>query len=288
MKLIMKIFEKIYFVGNYARFLFSGADCIYGDLPYQKEKVERVFMEKGITTVPYSVDIAEYKAYVTKARYPDGTYGDYFAEKSLEHFLSFQFSDINEHSLIVDVASAGSLFPQIMNDLFGCRVISNDLDFPGGIVRLADWHTQIGCNACNLPLEDSAVDLMTLHCALEMFEGNDDIDLIREASRVLKPGGKLVVVPLYMNEIHHILRDPKNSRKIQPAIDEGSTLIYRHNFFNVAFARFYSVDALRKRLLSDMVDLSFTLYKVVNAESVGKNVYVSWMAVFENMSGGIR
>lgn len=279
----MNILSKYFCARNYIRFLQSDKKAIYGDLPYKKEKVEAEFMDKGIVPRPYSVDVGAYMGYLEKAGYPAGSYGDYFAEKSLEHFLSFQFSDINEHSLVVDVANAGSQFPRIMNSIFGCRVISNDLDFPEGRVRLEDWHTQIGCNACNLPLDDATVDLMTLHCALEMFEGADDINLIAEAARVLKIGGRMVIVPLYMNEVHHVLRDPRNPRRNEPEIDKGSELVYRRDFFKLAFARFYSVEALCNRLLKGMKGLEFKLYKVVNTESVGSNVYVYWIGVFEKI-----
>jgi SAM-dependent methyltransferase len=176
-------------------------------------------MEKGIVPASYSVDVGAYRKFVENARYPVGAYGDYFIEKSLEHFLSFQFISINENSLVVDVANAGSAFPIILNDIFGCKVISNDLAFAPGEVVLEKWHTRIGCNACNLPLKDASVDLITVHCALEMFESNDDMNVVKEASRVLKTGGKMVIIPLYVNELHHILRDPKNSRKIQPDLD---------------------------------------------------------------------
>jgi len=121
-----------------------------------------------------------------------------------------------------------------------------------------------------------------------MFEENDDINLLKEAARVLKTGGKMVIVPLYLNEVHHILRDPKNPRKIQPTIDKGSVLVYRRDFFDVAFARFYSVDALFNRMLSDMVDMHLNIYKVENTELIGRNVYVSWIGVFEKMPGGSR
>jgi SAM-dependent methyltransferase len=267
---------------NYLHFLLSGAQAIEGDLPYSKEKVELAFREKGIVPVPFLVDIDAYMTFIEKASYPKGEYGDYFAEKSLEHFISFQFFNLNEHSLIVDVANAGSAFPKILHDLFDCKVISNDLAFSPGEVALENWHTRIGCNACNLPLEDALVDLITLHCALEMFEGDDDINLVKEASRILKPGGKLVIIPLYMNEVHHIFRDPKNPRKIQPDIDDGSVLIYRNNFWGVAFARFYSVDAFCTRILANLNDnVKFRLYKMIDTENVGKNVYLSWIGVFE-------
>lgn len=262
----------------------SGKKAIQGDLPYQKEKVEQAFIGNGIAAIPYAVDVEAYLEFVGNGNYSDGEYGDYFAEKSLEHFLSFQFSELNEHSLVVDVANAGSSFPQIVNGIFGCKVISNDLNFPPGEVVMQCWHTRIGCNACDLPLENETVDLMTLHCALEMFEGEDDINLIKEASRVLKMGGKMVIVPLYINEVYHVLRDPNNSRSVQPDIDEGSLLVYRKNFFEVAFARFYSVDALCKRLLANSEDLEFSVYKVQNSETIGANVYLYWIGVFEKIS----
>jgi len=281
----LSIMNKYHMAKNYIRFLLSGAKPLYGDLPYSKEKVEHSFVEKGIVPAPYFVDVCAYRKFVKNARYPDGAYGDYFVEKSLEHFLSFQFSDINEHSLVVDVANAGSSFPHILNDIFGCKVISNDLAFAPGEIVMECWHTRIGCNACNLPLEDASVDLITIHCALEMFEDNDDINFIKEASRILKTGGKIVIIPLYLNETHHVFRDPKNSRKFQPLIDEGSILIYRKNFWGVAFARFYSADAFCKRIIaSSKGNMQFSLYKIINAESVGKNVYLSWIGVFEKFS----
>ena len=281
----MKVSEKLFSAINFTHYLLSGAQAIHGDLPYQKESVERAFIEQGITPAPYSIDVDAYRQFVGKARYRTGAYGDYFSEKSLEHFLSFQFSNLNEHSLVVDVANAGSSFPGIINDLFRCRVISNDLAFAPGEFVVESWHIRIGCNACSLPIKDASADLITIHCALEMFEGNDDINLVKEATRVLKPGGKMVIIPLYMNEIHHVLRDPKNTRRNQPDIDEGSVLIYRKDFWGVAFARFYSVDAFCKRIIANVKgNMLFNLYKIINAESVGSNVYLSWIGVFEKLS----
>ena len=267
---------------NFLRFVMSGERAIRGDLPYDRDRVATAFLEKGVKVVSCHVDVDAYRAFLAAGHYEDGAYSGCFYEKSLEHFLSFQFSTLDSRSLVVDVANAGSCFPQIIHDSFGCRVISNDLNFPSGRKDLTSWHTRIGCNAASLPIESGTVDLITVHCALEMFEGNDDINLVREASRVLKYGGKLVIIPLYMNETYHVLRDPENPRRKQPTIDDGAQLVYRRDFYRVAFARFYSVGAFSARLLEICGEqLDFTLFRILNTAEIGSDIYLHWVGVFE-------
>ncbi|WP_425482769.1 hypothetical protein [Caldichromatium japonicum] len=38
----------------------------------------------------------------------------------------------------------------------------------------------------------------SLHCAFEMFAGDDDVLFVQEAARLLVPGGRVVILPLYM------------------------------------------------------------------------------------------
>ena len=283
-KFKQKLIKWYYIWKNNRDFLRSGEAAIEGDLPYDKNKVEKEFLKYGITPKTYMVDNKKYGDYINRARYPrtySYSYGDSFVEKTLEHFLSFNFSTLDNNSVVIDIANAGSPFPEIIHNIVGCKVFSNDLKFSKGVIELTDWHTQIGGSACHLPVPQNSFDLMVLHCALEMFEGNDDIDLIKEASRVLREGGKIVIVPLYMNETYHILRDPKNPRKDLPAIDEGAKLIYQKNFHGVAFARFYSVKALYERLVKNAISMEFAVYKVVNAKEIDEKCYISWIGVFE-------
>lgn len=57
----------------------------------------------------------------------------------------------------------------------------------------------IGRNAAAIPLPSASLDGMTLHCAFEHFEGNADSQFIRECARLLKSGGKAVILTLYVN-----------------------------------------------------------------------------------------
>ena len=64
---------------------------------------------------------------------------------------------------------------------------------------------KIGGDAASLPVPDGFATKMALHCSLEHFESDSDIRFFQEAHRVLSPGGKLVVVPLYLTERYFIL-----------------------------------------------------------------------------------
>jgi hypothetical protein len=72
-------------------------------------------------------------------------------------------------------------------------VYRQDLSFPEGIVG-----NVIGGDTADMPVRDAFANKMALHCSFEHFENGSDIGFIREASRVLRNPGKLIIVPLYL------------------------------------------------------------------------------------------
>jgi SAM-dependent methyltransferase len=269
---------------NYRRFLKSGKEAITGDLLYDLDVVHLQLTDSGYSPEDYFVDVGAFNEYRARCegiyhKYKKG-FGEFFTEKALEHYVSLSFKPLTSDSKVIDIASAGSPFPEIVHSDYGCDVWSNDLIFPEG-VHGNGWHTRVGGDACKLPIEDDFFDLAVLHCALEMFEGEADVGLIREAGRVLKPGGTLVVVPLYLNETCHILRDPRTYRNPLPDIDEGAELVYRKDFYGASFCRVYSVDSFMNRLVENMDRLSLKIYRVRNLAEVDEKCYMHWIAVFQ-------
>lgn len=55
------------------------------------------------------------------------------------------------------------------------------------------WHPDMCCDATNIELSDEAVDYFILHHVLEHFGCNEGLGVIKEAYRLLKPGGSLIV-----------------------------------------------------------------------------------------------
>lgn len=266
------------------RLIWFWTNAREGGLPYSFDEVRKYFTRIGYPPVPFRIEAGQFKEYLSKAAYPPEKvkkYGNYFLEKSLEHFLSLQFHSLNSESKIIDIAAANSPFADIVHRIFGCKVYSNDLVFKKGVTPLNDWHVQIGSDACHLPIENDVFDLMTLHCSFEMFREDQDIKLVREAARVLKKNGKMIILPLYMNEVFHNLRDPLTQEDPLPRVDKGAKLVYRKNYHGVAFARCYSVQALYERIIRNLKGMSLKICEITNGLEISPEIYIRWIAVFE-------
>ena len=207
---------------------------------------------------------AEFAAYVEQARefhalLPGNPAWGFFMptrEKLLEYFLTLRAIDFSKVQCYLDIASCTGLFPAYVLDRFSCKVLRQDLyyaagsqvtDFTSPVTGSPHRVTTIGCDACELPVEDESIDVMTLHCSFEHFEGDADRNFIREAHRVLRPGGSVLIIPFYCGGGH------------QEVITGDRSVGCQYN-------RYYSPATFRERVLAgveDHWDLMMTYYETV-------------------------
>jgi SAM-dependent methyltransferase len=214
--------------------------------------------ELGAPPTPEEFDRAAFTRHMSSFPYPRFYAGGPIHSgglreaKILEYFLSLELLPVAQGDLVVDVASERSLFPDMVNRLFGTRVLRQDLIYPEGL-----HNDRMGGSADNMPLGNASVEKLFLHNSFEHFEGDADTSFIREAWRVLKPGGGVCIVPLYLSVRHQILTDP-----LVPATgvtwDPGAEVVERIGHHN-RFGRCYSPEALNERILKAARDLGFTI-----------------------------
>lgn len=227
----------------------------------------------GIATEHYTVDPRRFKRWVRDARYPFGSYFVNRDEKYLEHHVSEDLLDMPGAGLLIDVASCRSWFPAIMRRR-GYRVIAQDLDFPPGLRG-----DRLGGNACALDVPDASVDGMTLHCSFEHFEGSADTAFVVESSRVLKRGGCVVILPLYLHQEYINMTDPLYS----PApveFDPGATVVGVFGLAN-GYGRHYSVDAFRSRVVEPALahGLAVRVLNVRGGSEISPKIYLRFALV---------
>jgi SAM-dependent methyltransferase len=233
----------------------------------------------------FRIDLDEFRQYLEKAQYSrfpnyyGGGKGENFVEKSLEHYLAAKTLQISKNDVYIDVASSNSPAAEVYSKLFGCKTYRQDLVFTRGI-----HGNTIGGNACSMPVTDGFATKMALHCSFEHFENDSDIRFIKEANRVLRKGGKLCIVPLYLFESYVIITNPINlSRKERlgesTLFDPDATLFCSKDLY-LRHNRFYDVSHLIARIMNGS-ELRPVIYVIRNEKEVNDTCYAKFIALFE-------
>lgn len=230
----------------------------------------------------HTINKLAYQQYITQANYPATYYGgglnpeDNFIEKTLEHYVSTEFIDFSESTTFIDIAACTSPFYQIVKKVFGVKTsYQQDLIFKKGL-----HGDKIGGFASQIPLPDESVDAVTLHCSLEHFEGQSDIEFFQEMERVLKRGGKIVILPFYLAYEYTIHVDPIYNliKRHQPILDPTARLRYC-NWYQF-FSRHYSAKKLQERILQNTPNLQLTVHQVNNFKEIDESCYLRFVGVF--------
>lgn len=250
---------------------------------YVAAEIASRLRQAGITVEDYTIDFEGYRRYLTAAGY--GDYPNYyrggtvqgigFEEKSLEHFVSFDLLGLSASDVYIDVASCSSPVPDIVRSLYGAGVYRQDLTFREGLEG-----DTIGGDAGDMPVPDGFATAMALHCSFEHFEGDADSRFIRESGRVLAPGGRLCILPLYLGTAYHVLTDPTVSWRKVPDFDREATVVCRERYHN-RFGRCYDAKSFVERVVENLGDRSLTVYRVLNAREVDPSCYLAFAAVIE-------
>jgi SAM-dependent methyltransferase len=222
------------------------------------EAILRALGELPVELRPQPIDPSAFESHVLSVRYPRAyaagplDTGGNRENKLLEYFVTLEILSIRPRHVVIDVASEHSIFPTLVRQRCGATVFRQDLIYPPGVEG-----DRIGGNAARMPVGDEFADALVLHNSFEHFEGTSDSDFVTEAWRVLKPGGVVVIVPLFLSEQHSIISDPLMDRR-GIAWDPGARVIELTGRRN-RFARFYDASALEERVLTQARQAGYDL-----------------------------
>ena len=212
--------------------------------------------------------IDEFRSYIQRPEYA-GEYRRYggadecsFLEKALEHFLSFKVANPQPGQTFMDVGSCVSVVPDILRRFYQCDCYAQDLELPPGV---HGW--KIGSNAASIPLLGQVLDGMTLHCTFEHFEGDADTAFIRECARLLKPGGRVVILPTYVaREWTNVTGEISETVRSTIQFDRDAKYWSVIPEWKNRFGRHYSPVALHDRVLAPAVRAGLIpqLYRVAS------------------------
>lgn len=247
----------------------------------EQELVRGQLVAAGFDVRPLGVDVAAYERYLAAAdyaRFPlyyDGGRAAGFHEKGLEHHLALELLKPGPEEVVVDVASQGSPAPDIYSRLTGARVHRQDLSYPKG---LRDG--RIGGDASSMPVPDGFASAIALHNAFEHFEGDSDARFVTEACRVLRPGGRMCIVPLFLASRYVVQTDPavwpREGVPFEPDAEVACARGWRDRH-----GRFYDVPHLAARVRDSLRGARLTIFVVENAREIDAGAYLRFVALID-------
>ncbi|MFH0879140.1 MAG: methyltransferase domain-containing protein [Lentisphaerota bacterium] len=260
-------------------------------MPEQTPKAHEAILDSlrqdGVAVRDYRISMEAFSDYVRRADYAQyraygtGRMSRYRVEKILEHYVAADLLALKPGDVYLDIANAGAPTAKIYHELYGCDAYEQDLKYPEGIQG-----RRIGGDAANMPLPDGFASHMALHCSFEHFEGDADTRFIREAHRVLRPGGRLCILPLYMAGQYCVLTDPAVLSAGDPCFDDDAILCCARGWRN-RHGRVYDVAHLNSRVLQHRGNLRLTFFHVLNAGEVSPACYLKFVALFEQAGGSL-
>ncbi|MCS5694109.1 class I SAM-dependent methyltransferase [Cyanobium sp. FGCU-6] len=216
------------------------------------------------------------------AHYHGGQASGVWDEKLLEHWIAGELLDLEHWSpddVYVDIASCNSPWAKVLRQRRGLSAYAIDLAPVGA--AYADLPYYRSEDATQTSFADDSVRGASLQCAYEMFQGDHDQLLIKELARILRPGGKVIILPLYMHTHYCAYATPEYFGKGY-ANAEAKEYI-RMDCYGVPSSRKYDAQRLKQRVLDPIqqAGLRYRLLALRNKAVLGTGIYCHFILVIE-------
>jgi hypothetical protein len=168
------------------------------------ERIENDLKALGIEVIDYAPPPDRFQQFKLGNWFPENYHGGrasgVWDEKLLEHWIAGELLQL-EHwppsDVYVDIAACNSPWAKTLRERYGISAYAIDLAPVGRAYQDLPYYRSE--NATRTGFGDGEVRGASLQCAYEMFQGQDDRALIDELARILAPGGKVIILPLYMH-----------------------------------------------------------------------------------------
>lgn len=263
---------------GYSRLRYRYAPAYANPTPEELISIEEELAALGVCIEDYSPSPLAFQSFQQEDWFPPdyhgGMNGSVWNEKLLEHWISSErlgLMDCGQSEVYVDVAAGSSPWVHALRNRIGIEAFAIDLDEVGKAYRNFPYYRVEDATKTNFT--DASVTSASLHCAYEMFMGEHDTQFIHEAARILKPGGKIIILPLYMHDHYCAYATSEYYGKgfAGPAAKE----YIRWDCNGVPSSRKYDAAQLKKRVLDPITSLGlgYQLMALRNKSEFGSNIY---------------
>lgn len=217
----------------------------------ENRRIESSLRANGIAVSDYSPDPANYSAFCKRFSFPEDYLANYPStvhdEKRVEHFVAYELlglRDFQPSDLYVDIAACASPWADMLRNAKVAAAQAIDLAISPKFIGLPNYHAM---DATHTDFASASVRGASLQCAYEMFCGQDDVLLLAELGRILAPGARCVIAPLYLHT--HFCGYSTAEHFRHGHADPGAKEYVRRDSWNVPYSRKYDAEQLLNRVI---------------------------------------
>lgn len=180
-------------------------------------------------------------------------------KKGLEFFFSAQILNIESDDILLDAAGGRSKYLKAVRENTGLQNLYLTDHIFEGVRQLDNGIKIVGGDISSIHLKNNSINKIACHHAFEHFQAEKDVKFIKESYRLLKVGGVLVIIPLFLTDYYIECWNIETSEHF----DENSFVIIDKTASipgaddDGHFARFYDMDALKNRIIRPAEKLGF-------------------------------
>ena len=252
------------------------------------DRIEKDLRGQSIQLKDYAVAPEAFDQFMVDYHFGQHFYGGrggVFLEKTLEHFIAYDLGlrKMETTGVYLDIAAHSSPWVRLLNAK-GYRAWAIDLN----AANMRDQvEAHIAMDATHTGFRDASINCVSLQCAFEMFARDGDMRLIDELARILVPGGRAVISPLYMHTEYCGYCSPEYWHRHEWH-DQDARLYVRPDFLDIPFSRKYDAVELEKRVLSRILGngMDYNLYVLRNGRVIHPEIYCRF--ILEIIKPGIH
>ena len=241
-------------------------------------QIEDEFIKLNEVIEDYTPRAHDFSVFESEQYFPldchGGINGHVWHEKLLEHWIAAEklgLKSYKSNDIYLDIAAGHSPWVKILRDRFQISAYAIDLGDISDNYKSLPYYIQGDATATRF--DDESVTGASLQCAFEMFTKDDDINLIKEIARVLKPSGKFIILPLYLHTHYCAFSSPDYYGKGHT--DKLAKEYVCCDWNGIPSARFYDAQTLKSRILKTINSLGMQ-YKILilkNKNDFGDGIY---------------
>ena len=218
-------------------------------------------------------DIGEYTEWVN-SYFPEWKqrYKDKYHKKLIELFVTYNILEINKNDIYLDAAGGYNTYADRLNckhSYLHLYQLNEQL-----FRRYKDKVKFLEGDASKISLGKHSVSKISCHHSFEHFQKNSDIEFIIEVQRLLIPGGKCCIVPIFISDNYvEVTRKGSNhlhfDKQSRFVVDPQARITGGDSCGD--YARIYSLQSFKDRI-SKHIDLKRFTVQLSQIELDGKRV----------------